>query len=99
MQCVTLGSWEEVDRLIEDSGNGTVRLVLVASEASDAQRVLDELASVGCTYERASSNLVAVTVPPTLEIPFSKMANYLNDLPKTILIGWEVAKQLIRRSS
>jgi len=75
-----------VMRLAQSSGNGTLRL-LFADSTSEAEGVLQELASVGCCYERASRQLIAVTIPPNLMVPFSQLANYLNSLSDTILIG------------
>jgi hypothetical protein len=91
--------WPEVIGLVEESGNGTLRLLFADSATDGAQNVLDELTSLGCTYERASDTFVAVTVPPTLSVPFSQVANYLNDLPDDVLVGWEVGKRLTRQGS
>jgi hypothetical protein len=88
--------WKEVVVLEQDSGNGTIRIIFSDSESPEAQHILDELVSVGCMYERASSELVAVTVPPNLDIPFSQLANYLNSADDEILVGWEVGKNLTR---
>ena len=96
VHCVERGDWKEVINLEQDGGNGAIRIVFADSESPEAQHILDELVSVGCTYERASSELVAVTVPPNLDIPFSQMANYLNSADDKILVGWEVGKNLTR---
>ena len=96
VRCVKRDDWKEIANLEQDSGNGTIRIIFTDSESPEAQHVLDELVSVGCTYERASSKLVAVTVPLNLDIPFSQMANYLNDISDEVLVGWEVGKNLTR---
>ena len=96
VRCVQKADSIEVVGINKHSGNGTVRIMFNDSNSSKAQAVLNEVVSVGCTYERASSKLVAVTIPPNLEIPFSQMANYLNSISNDILTGWEVGKELIR---
>jgi hypothetical protein len=89
----------EVIALEKDGRNGTLRLMFADSQSKEAQFILDELVSVGCTYERASSKLVAVTVPPTLEVPFSQLSHFLNNTTDNVLAGWEVAKSLTRVTS
>src|SRR5689334_15729931 len=79
VRCVDRDGWNEVVELVQDSGNGTLLLMFANSRSPEAIHVLDELVSVGCTLERASDRLVAVTVPPTLDVPFSQLANFLND--------------------
>lgn len=96
VRCQRREEWDEVIALEKDSGNGTLRLMFADAESKEAQFILDELVSVGCTYEQASSRLVAVTVPPNLEVPFSQLANFLNNTADDILMGWEVAKELNR---
>jgi hypothetical protein len=92
VQCTKQDGWNEVVSMAHDSGNGTLRLLFTNVESPEAGQVLDELVSVGCTYERASSTFVGVTVPTTLEVPLSQLSNYLNDLPEAVLRGWEVGK-------
>src|SRR4051794_15806100 len=55
--------WDEVVGIELDSGNGTIRIMFVDAEASSAKEVIEELASVGVTHERASERFVAFTVP------------------------------------
>ena len=91
------GEWDEVKEIVLDSGNGTIRLLFGLGPHEEAQqKVLSELVSVGCTYERASEKFVAVTVPPTLDVPFSQLSNFLNGLSGGVLAGWEVAKPMKR---
>ncbi len=96
VRCEQIQDWFQVIGLEKDSGNGTLRLMFAQYEDNEVQAVLDELKSVGCTYEKASSNLVAVTVPPNLQIPFSQLSNFLNNTKDEVLSGWEVAKSFTR---
>jgi len=96
VRCVEHDGWHQVVGLEHSSGNGTLRLIFTDGKTRDAQEILDELSSVGCTYERASRNYVAVTVPPNLQIPFSQLSNYLNQTTDEVLTGWEVAKPFDR---
>jgi hypothetical protein len=99
VHCIETNNQIEVIAIEEDSGNGTLRLIFADSQRPEAQTVLDELTSVGCVYERASAGLVAVNVPPNLEIPFSQVANYLNSLSDEVLLGWEIGKTFSRSKS
>ena len=96
VRCEQNQDWHEVIGLEKDNGNGTLRLIFAQEAGTDIQDILDELKSVGCTYEMASSKLVAVTVPPNLEIPFSQLSNFLNSIKDEIMPSWEVAKQFTR---
>ena len=96
VRCEQNQDWLQVIGLEKDSGNGTLRLIFSQEESKDVQPILDELESVGCTYEKASSKLVAVTVPPNLKIPFSQLSNFLNGTKDEIMSGWEVAKKFTR---
>jgi len=96
VRCMKHENAEEVVSLEKDSGNGVIRIMFTDSETQAAQDILAELTSVGCQYERASSQLVAMTVPPHLAIPFSQVANYLNSTNDDIVTGWEVGKRLTR---
>ncbi len=93
VRCEKRKDWEEVVGIHQDSGNLTIRIYFAsASVGTQSQQVMDELASVGCEYERASPTLVAVSIPPTVEVPFSQISNYLNGLDDMIVAGWEVGK-------
>lgn len=94
--CQTIREAQVVTNIVKHSGNGTLRLIFSDSAHFEDKQILSELESVGCTYERASEGLVAVTVPPNLAVPFSQLSNYLNSIEDRILIGWEVAKQFTR---
>lgn len=85
--------WLEVVRLVNDGHNGTVRVYFKDSSSADAQVVIDELKSVGCNFERASTALVLFVVPPTMEIPFTQLLNYLDSVVDgDAVIGWDVGK-------
>ena len=97
VRCTDENGWKRVVGMHRDSGNGTLRLIFtVANDSPRAGQVLDELKSVGCSIETASAQLVGVNVPLDLEVPFSQLSNYLNDLSDEILTGWEVAKRFVR---
>ncbi len=93
VRTVERDGWPTVVGLAEDGGNYAVRIMFaVDSESPQAQEVLSELRSVGCTFEMASSRLVAVDVPPDMEVPFQQMVNYLNSIGEDVIAGWEIAK-------
>jgi uncharacterized protein DUF4265 len=94
--CQQKNGFDEVISIKEDSGNGTIRLIFTNPHGNEAQQILKELESVGCTYEFSSSKLVGVTIPCELEVPFSQLSNFLNTSDNKILSGWEVAKEIIR---
>ncbi|MEM7530992.1 MAG: DUF4265 domain-containing protein [Chloroflexota bacterium] len=93
--CRAVDGWHEVTHLVTNSGNGTIRILFADANQPEAVHILNELTSIGCTYEQATNQWVAVTVPPDMEVPFSQMSNYLNATDDTVLIGWEVAKRPI----
>ena len=97
VRCEQNQDWYQVVELEKDSGNGTLRLIFTQYDGKDVQRILNELASVGCTYEKGSSKLVAVTVPPHLQVPFSQLSNFLNSTKDEVMSGWEVAKNFTRQ--
>ena len=93
VRCTDHDGGEEVVNVERHSGNGTIRIHFSSNpEGPKAQQVLDELVSVGCTFERASSRLVAVSVPANAEVPFSQLCNYLNKIGEDVITGWEIGK-------
>lgn len=96
VRCEKVQDWYQVVGLEKDSGNGTLRLIFAQNDDQGVERILNELESVGCTYEKASSQLIAVTVPPDLQVPFSQLSNFLNSTNNEVLSGWEVAKNFTR---
>ena len=97
--CQQKDGFNEVISIQEDSGNGTIRLLFSDSRSDEALEILKELETIGCGYEFASSELVAVTIPPTLEVPFSQLSNFLNETDNEVLVGWEVTKPFTREET
>jgi len=69
------------------SGNRTVRVILdpPASPGNESEELLNELTSLGCSYERATSSYVAVNIPPEVDL-----ANIVATLTKSGF-AWEHA--------
>lgn len=82
--------WQEVVALEEDSGNGTVRIYFNSDDQSQVENILHEISAMGCEIERASSRFVAISIPVTMETPFSYIADYLNS---NGLLNWEIGKR------
>lgn len=60
-------------RVVQKSGNRTVRVMLEHTEAADqltyeSQRLLDQLQAAGCGYEGMRRILFAINVPPDVEL-------------------------------
>ena len=74
-------------RVIEKSGNRTIRLLLdpPASESATARAVLRELEDMGCSVEGLHTRCIAVNVPPEIEL--ERVEDYLYET-KTM---WEHA--------
>ena len=68
----------EFVRVIEKSGNRTVRVILdePADESEAMQRVLDSLTEIGCGLERMTQRYIVVNVPPDVDL--EKVQEYLN---------------------
>jgi hypothetical protein len=91
VRCAPQGGRLRVVSIERDSGNATIRIYFATdADSASVQYVLDELRSVGCSYERGAGGLVAVNVPPHMEVPFSQMSNFLNDQGNKVIAGWEV---------
>lgn len=71
--------------LVAPSGHSTIRLWFV--DASDVQKVRDELRAVGCDTELDLSRLVAVDVPP--DIPYKRIRAYLDDKERAGVFEYE----------
>src|SRR5690349_19418629 len=52
VRCTSINGTEEVVGMEQDSGNGTIRIKFSGPESTNTNQILDELTSVGCTYER-----------------------------------------------
>jgi hypothetical protein len=74
-------------RVVHSSGNRTVRIAFLAFPATDvrASSILQELLALGCSYEGMNPRLVAVNIPPTVELAL--VARLLTDAALT----WEYA--------
>ena len=61
-----------LERVVRKSGNRTIRVILAAGEGGDpsveSRRMLDRVREIGCSYEGANRRLVAVNVPPGIEL-------------------------------
>lgn len=84
-------SWQ-VQRLETDSGNGTIRILFGDQREHETDSVIGELESVGCIVERAWARYIAVSVPPTVQVPFSQLSRYLNSFDNDTVVGWEIGK-------
>lgn len=64
------GGFPEFVRVVEKSGNRTVRLLLdpPADKSEESQRVLDRLIELACSYEGATHAYIAVNVPPDVDL-------------------------------
>jgi hypothetical protein len=60
----------EFVRVVERSGNRTVRLILrdEDKDAPSGQRILDGIRDLGCSYEGMFSSLISITVPPGVDL-------------------------------
>lgn len=71
------------ERVIEKSGNRTVRVILAESTTNAA--LIEELAQLQCTYEGMNGTLLSVTIPPHVDL------NRVLDLLVTTGVEWEHA--------
>ena len=62
--------FNEFVRIIEKSGNRTVRVILdkPANESETMEQVLDGLSEIGCNYERMTQRYIVVNVSPEVEL-------------------------------
>jgi hypothetical protein len=70
--------------IVEKSGHRTIR-VLVEKDSDKFKDLAAKIIEFGCTYERAFSRLVAIDIPPSVEL--QKVADYLI----TAELQWEYA--------
>ena len=78
----------EFVRIVEKSGNRTVRIIFQNFTGNDEQgkRILKDLENLGCSFEGINSKLISINIPSTVD--FDSVVNYLsgrNDLQ------WEYA--------
>lgn len=94
VRCVRTGDSLQIVGVEQHSGNSTLRIYFADnSDSPGVQYVLSELVLVGCRYERGADRLVAINVPPDMEVPFSQMCNFLNDQSEDVIAGWEAGKE------
>lgn len=57
-------------RVLEKSGNRTIRLVLdpPADQSDESKGILDWLVELGCSYEGANPGFISINVPPEVEL-------------------------------
>ena len=96
VRCEEVDSFLEVKALVQDSGNGTIRIAFADPDSAEALSVLNDFSSLNCEYEKTGSKMVAISLPYDLEVPFSQMANYLNATNDVFVIGWEIGKRINR---
>ena len=68
----------EFTRVVEPSGNRTVRVILADDARADTaagQAILGGLSTLGCNYENMNSRMISVIVPPDVALP--RVAEYL----------------------
>jgi len=72
------GALPEFIRVVEKSGNRTLRLILdlSAKKSKNSRAVLDNLLDMGCSYEGANPNYFAINIPE--EIDFQKVCEFLS---------------------
>ncbi len=65
-------------KVIQKSGNRTLRLILdpPANQSPDAQKILDKITDMGCSYEGANPKFVAVNIPPAVNL--RKICDFLS---------------------
>jgi hypothetical protein len=64
------GELPAFQRVVEKSGNQTLRLLLdpSADQSEESQRVLDKLVELGCSYEGANPTYIAINIPPPVDL-------------------------------
>lgn len=77
--------------ITQESGNGTVQLLFADIATTEIAMVLDQITAAGHECDRASENLIAVTVAPE-QSSFNALLDYLNTISSQILSAWRVAK-------
>ncbi len=69
----------EFVRVVEKSGNRTVRIIFQNFSGNDGQgkQILSDIKNLGCSYEGANSKLISITIPSTVD--FDSVVNYLSE--------------------
>ena len=75
-------------RVVQPSGNRTIRVILEADAKADTEAgkaVIAGLTDLGCTYENFNGSWIGVVVPPDVDI--DRVSGYLNGTN----LRWEMA--------
>ncbi|HEX2914754.1 MAG TPA: DUF4265 domain-containing protein [Chloroflexia bacterium] len=81
---------------VQDSGNSTIRLLFRDPNCEEAERTVNYLQYLGCSFE-SNRNLFAFDVPPEpqLKISLRELAAYLNEISGlSDNMDWETGKWL-----
>jgi hypothetical protein len=64
------GEFPAFVRVVSKSGYKTIRLILepAADQAPESQAILARLKELGCSYEGMNHRLIAVDIPPTVDL-------------------------------
>ncbi len=81
-----------LDDVLEKGGHRTLRLTLgnsVELRSAPVQRILEKLIDLGCTHELLRPRLVAIDLPP--EVDLEVAAELLQEAARTGALSWEWA--------
>jgi hypothetical protein len=81
-----------LDDVLEKGGHRTLRLTLgpsVELRSAPVQRILEKLIDLGCTHELLRPRLVAIDLPPEVELELA--AGLLQDAARAGSLAWEWA--------
>ncbi len=69
----------EFVRVVEKSGNRTVRIIFQQFTGNDEQgkQILSDITNLGCSYEGANSKFIVITIPSI--VSFESVVNYLSN--------------------
>lgn len=69
----------EFVRVVEKSGNRTVRIIFQNFSGNDerGKQILSDIKNLGCSYEGANSKLISINIPST--VSFESVVNYLSE--------------------
>ncbi len=67
----------EFVRVVEKSGNRTLRIIFQNFSGKDEQgkQILNDIKNLGCSYEGANSKFISITIPSTVD--FDAVVNYI----------------------
>ncbi len=81
-----------LDDVLEKGGHRTLRMTLVQGvdlRSPPVQRILEKLIDMGCTHELLRPRLVAIDLPPEVELEVA--AQVLEDASRAGAVAWEWA--------